>query len=31
MKLYLAGEQVQVPLSAEAVRKAAKDILVLRP
>ena len=31
MKLYLAGRQAQVPLSAEGVEKVAKDILILGP
>ena len=31
MKLFLAGDQAQVPLSAEAVRKIARDVLLLRP
>jgi hypothetical protein len=31
MKLFLAGEQVQVPLSAEAVKKVTKEVLLLRP
>jgi penicillin amidase len=31
MKLFLAGEQAQVPLSAEAVKKVTKEVLLLRP
>jgi len=31
LKLFLAGDQAQVPLSAEAVKKVTKEVLLLRP